>query len=221
MVAAGGAMKDAFGKVGKVSIKAMIPRLSKLFTKPAAFWEELAPEPGGVSALLPTVLVLVIAVGIANFLGGLILAIRMSAFFGTFLTIAIVGAAIQIGLGVLTWYVLALLINAFAGTFEGRRGMELATKVALGTLTPMWIGSLLTVTSVGGLRMLGVLAGFGYGVYVCWLGLQAIVEVPRQKAGGYTAAVIALLFVISGAFALIVGTITGCIAATAVASALS
>jgi hypothetical protein len=63
--------------------------------------------------------------------------------------------------------------------------------------------------------MLGSLAGLGYGAYFLYLGLPIMNGTPQEKATGYTAATIGIMFVISIVLAFVVACPASCLVASA------
>ncbi|MBW2734856.1 MAG: YIP1 family protein [Deltaproteobacteria bacterium] len=207
--------------MGQFKLSKMIPRIKLMFSNPASFWDEMAGDQGGIKALLPTVLVFVSAVALAQFIGMMLMVLRsgLARVIHWFLLAGVIQLVLGVGLGVLAWYVLTVLITAFSKTFEATEGStENASKVAFGAMLPGWLGGLLNLTSVGALGGLGSIAGFGFGCYLMYVGLQRLVGAPQQKSAGYTAAVMAIYFFVMLVVFGIVGGITGCVTACGIAS---
>ncbi len=97
-------------------------------------------------------------------------------------------------------YILALLIDALATTFASTKNPVNALKVAVYSATPGWLAGLLQLFP-GALTMVAFLISL-YGVYLLYLGLQALMGTPKERALAYAAVVLLLGFLfllVSGA----------------------
>jgi hypothetical protein len=73
-----------------------------------------------------------------------------------------------------------------ARSFGGRRDFQNAFKLSVYSYTPVWLaGIFLLVPGLSFFAILGL-----YGVYLLWLGLPLLVDVPREKAPGFACAVV-------------------------------
>jgi hypothetical protein len=109
-------------------------------------------------------------------------------------------ALVNFVMGLLGLYVVGWIIDVLAPTFAGQRDRRQAVKTAAYVFTPAAIGSVFGLLGFG-LGTLLQLAAAIYGIYLLNLGLPVLMRSPREKAPGYTAAVIVcviLLFVVIG-----------------------
>jgi hypothetical protein len=109
-------------------------------------------------------------------------------------------ALVNFVMGLLGLYVVGWIIDVLAPTFSGQRDRRQAVKTAAYVFTPAAIGSVFGLLGFG-LGTLLQLAAAIYGIYLLNLGLPVLMRSPREKAPGYTAAVIVcviLLFVVIG-----------------------
>jgi hypothetical protein len=188
----------------------LIQRIFNITLKPSAEWPVIAAEPpslarvvvgcvlplAAIQSLLSFVKMTVIGVSVP-FAGN----IRMPV--GSSLSAALTGFVFAfIGL-----FVFALIINAWASFFGGRRSVGEALKVAAYAGVPAWLGSFFGVLPVLG-TLIGLLAAL-YALYVLYLGLPVVMRAPKEKALGYTFAVVCsgilLGLVIGAAFAAVGG----------------
>lgn len=108
-------------------------------------------------------------------------------------------ALVSFALGLLGLYVVGWVIDMLAPAFSGQRDRRQALKTAAYASTPAAIGAVFVL--LGRLGALLHLAAAICGIYLLYLGLPVLMRSPREKAVGYTAAVIVcavLLFVIIG-----------------------
>lgn len=202
----------AAGAAGEFKLSKIIPRVVKLFSDPRGFWQATAGEGGGVGPLLPAVIVFGTIAAAATALGSLLMTHSILGFILNF----VIGTALNVGL----WFLLSILINAFAKTFGGAPGMEGATKIAFGVALPGWVASVLNIIPVGIIKMLVMLAAFGYGCFLLYLGVQEVIATPKEKAIGYTATVMAIYIVSAFVLAAIVGVIVAAVAFAGVAASV-
>ncbi|MEO7115030.1 MAG: YIP1 family protein [Caldimonas sp.] len=189
---------------------ALVQRLLRITLQPKAEWPAIAAEPpslarvivgcvlplAAIQSLLSFVHMAVIGVGVP-FAGN----VRMPL--GSSLTTALMGFVFAfIGL-----FVFALIVNGWARFFGGRSDLGEAFKVAAYTSVPAWIGAFFGVLGALG-TLIGLLAAF-YSIYVLYLGLPVVMRSARERAVGYTVAVILtgmlLGLVVGGVFAAVGG----------------
>jgi hypothetical protein len=193
----------------------MIQSLVKLFTNPQEYWREAVTEPGDIKALLvPKMAILAAIPAVAAFLG-LVFGFIRFGFLGAFVG-GLASMVLSYVMNIVMWVALGFIIDALAPSFGGQRDIGQSMKLATGTVIPMWLGSALSITSVGALGWLGWLAGLGYGAYALYLGLPVMNGTSREKAVGYTAASIGILFVVS----LVAGMLAACPASCLIRSSL-
>ena len=168
----------------------LIQRILNITLKPKAEWPVIAAEPPSMSrivvgcvvplaalqALLSFVHMAVIGVSVP-FAGNVRMPMASS------LTAAVMGFVFA----VIGMFVLAVIVNAWAPFFNGRRNLSEALKVAAYAAVPGWLGSFFVVLPFGSL--IGLLAGL-YAIYVLALGLPVVMRAPKERAVGYTVAVI-------------------------------
>lgn len=182
----------------------LIDRIKNIVLTPKTEWPIIAPEPTSIgqvytgyvmplSALAAAMSFLRMSViGVSLPFGG---AIRTPILAG--LTLAIVTFAFSL----LGLFLVALIINGLAPTFSGVRDQRQALKVAAYSFTPAYLGSVLALSPVLP-TLLQLLAGL-YGIYVLSLGLPVVMRAPREKAFGYTAAVVICTFLLGILFMLL------------------
>jgi hypothetical protein len=103
-------------------------------------------------------------------------------------------ACANFGFALLVIYLSGLIIDALAPSFAGQRNQRQALKTAGYAFTPAALSALF-----------GLLPGFGpllqllaclYGVYLLYLGLPVLMQSPREKVPGYTAAVVVCIILL-------------------------
>ncbi len=169
----------------------LIHRIVNITLKPQAEWPVIAAEPpsmgrivvgcvvplAAIQALLSFVHMAVIGISVP-FAGNVRMPMASS------LTAALMGFVFSI----VGMFLLALIVNAWAPFFNGRRSLAESLKVAAYAAVPGWIGSFFGILPVLGV-LIGLLAGL-YCIYVLYLGLPIVMRAPKERAVGYTVAVI-------------------------------
>ena len=83
-----------------------------------------------------------------------------------------------------TWvmvYLIAAVINFLAPRFGGTRNFASALKLSVYSHTPLWLaGVFLLIPGLNFLLILGV-----YGLYLLWVGLPVLMQVPDERAFPY------------------------------------
>ena len=212
----GGSASGAAAAMGSASAAAsswvqstapgFISRVKNIVLGPAAEWEAVAPESTSIAQLYTGYIVILAAlaavlafvrmsmIGVRLPLGGGVMRYPM----GSGMTTAVMSFV----LGLIGVFVVGLIINGLAGTFSAQRDQRQALKVAAYSLTPAFLSSILALSPVLP-TLLQFLAGC-YGIYVLYLGLPVVMRSPKEKAVGYTAAVVIctiLLGIVLGAVA--------------------
>lgn len=190
----------SFAAAGATAYTAPIPglnasgwmhRLVGITLSPKTEWPQIAAEPpspaqtmlgcvlplAAIQALLSLVHMAVIGVSVP--FGD---AVRMPL--GSSLAAAAVGFVVA----VIAVFVCAFIVNAWAPFFNGRRSLGEALKVAAYAGVPAWLGAFFGVFGMLG-TLIGLLAAL-YAIYVLYLGLPVVMRSARERAFGYTVAVI-------------------------------
>ena len=163
----------------------IVSRVKAILTTPKTEWPIIAAETTTVADLYKNyVLILAAIPAIAGFIG---MSIMLTGLFrvgiGAGLTFAILGYVMQL-VGV---YITGLIIDALAPTFGSVKDQMQALKTAAYSYTAYWVASIASIVPVlGGVI---VLLGLLYGLYLLYLGLQATMKTPADKAIPYTAVV--------------------------------
>ena len=179
----------------------IVERVKGICLKPTAEWGVIEQETTSTADLFKTYAIPLVAIGpIASFIGMSVVGISMGMFGTVRVPIGsgLVHAIVSFVLALVGVFVLAQIINALAPSFGAQKNPAQAMKVAVYSYTPAWVAGVVLI-----LPSLGILAiaGAVYGIYLFYLGLQQVMKCPKEKAVGYTAAVvgcaIALMIVLS------------------------
>jgi Yip1 domain len=174
----------------------LVERVKAILLSPKTEWQVIEGEPGDANYLFTNYVAILAAVpAVAAFLGYSIagLGIGRALVLAIFLYVVYCAA----------WYVEALVIDGLAPTFGGQKNFPNALKVAAYSSTAGWLAGIFQlIPPISVLSILGL-----YSLYLLWLGLPVLMKSPPDRATGYTAAVVVIMFVIM----LIIGFIVGMI----------
>jgi hypothetical protein len=186
----------------------LVERAKNIILTPKTEWAVVAGETTPNSQLiLGYVLPLAAVAALAGFIGMSLIGTTVP-FMGTMrfgVVAGLVGAIVAVVMAVVMVYVMGFIIDALAPSFGAQKGMSAAMRVAAYAYTPIWVlGVLKIIPVLGILVLLGVL----YAFYLLYLGLQAVMRAPAEKAIGYTVVVILVGIVVGVIIGWLVGMIT-------------
>jgi Yip1 domain len=174
----------------------LVERVKAILLSPKTEWQVIQGEPGDANYLFTNYVAILAAVpAVAAFLGYSFagLGVGRALFLAIFLYVIYCAA----------WYVEALVIDGLAPTFGGQKNFPSALKVAAYSSTAGWLAGIFQlIPPISVLSILGL-----YSLYLLWLGLPVLMRSPPDRATGYTAAVVVIMFVAM----LIIGFIVGMI----------
>jgi hypothetical protein len=180
----------------------LVERVKAILLTPKTEWPVIEGEPGDAKYLFTNYVAILAAIpAIAGFIGTSLIGF----------TVPTVGTIrIGIGLGILNAiftyvmafvisYLVALIADGLAPTFGGVKNFDNALKLTVYSYTPGWLAGIFTIVpALAFLSILGL-----YGLYLFWAGVPVLMKVPRERAIGYTAAVIVCAIVLAIVIALI------------------
>jgi hypothetical protein len=185
----------------------LIERVKGMILSPAAEWQSVAVEAASVKELYVGYNVPLSAIGpVATFLGLTIFGLGIP-FVGALrlsMTAALSQMIVSYIFGLVAVFLVALLIDFLAPKFGGESNPVQALKVAGYSSTPAWVAGILNLLPA--LSMLVLVASI-YSIYVLYLGLQVVMKAPKEKALGYSAAVIIISIVLGVVASAVVGRI--------------
>ena len=187
----------------------LIQRILNITVRPRSEWPVIAAEPPSMTRILVGCVMPLAAIqAVLGFIHRAVIGISVPFVGNVRMPVAssLTAAVMGFVFALIGMFVLALIVNAWAPFFAARRNLAEALKVAAYAAVPGWLGSFFGILPVLGV-LVGLLAGL-YAIYVLYLGLPVVMRGPKEKALGYTAAVILtgiLCGVVLGALAAAVG----------------
>jgi hypothetical protein len=172
----------------------LVERVKAILMSPKTEWPIIESEAGDAQYLFTNYVAILAAVpAVAALIGYTFAGMGMgrALVFAIFLYV-IYGAA---------WYVEAFIIDALAPTFAGVKNFNNALKASAYSSTAAWLAGIFQL--IPRLSVLGILGL--YSIYLLWLGLPVLMKSPADRATGYTAAVIVIMFVVMFVVMLVIG----------------
>jgi hypothetical protein len=174
----------------------LVERVKKILLQPQKEWEVISGEITNTAELYKNYIVLLAAIGpIASIIGMSVVGVSMP-FIGTYrlpLASTLGSAVVQYILNLIGVYVLALIIDYLAPQFSGEKNFNQSLKLAAYSFTAGWISSVFgIIPTLGPLMILGL-----YGLYLIYTGIPIMMKAPKEKALGYTVAVVIAAIIIA------------------------
>ncbi len=169
--------------------QALLHRVADILLRPAATWLQIDTEDGSPARLYLQYLVYLAAIpALAAFIG---LSLVGVGAFGVRIRVPIVAGLVNMVVGyvlsLIMVYAMALIANALAPRFGGRQNMGSALKlIVYGATAALLAGAFSVVPALG---MLGLVGGL-YSLYLVYLGVPVLVQVPQERALRYTGALL-------------------------------
>jgi hypothetical protein len=178
----------------------LVLRAGNILCRPRREWAVIAAEPRTIPGLYLGYVMIVAGLAIAGeFAAGLAAGIPPGMAVGT----ALSGYALALA----DIALLAAVASRLAPRFGGVADLRQSFKLAGFGCTPVWLGGLLL--PLPGIGRLFALAADLYGLYVYFLGIDALMQVPRGRRLGYFTMVLAATLILAAALALCFGVLIG------------
>jgi hypothetical protein len=181
-----------------INYAALVSRVIELLTDPKSTLATIRGEPDhGRDLVLRYVFLLALIPTFFGFLGNLL--------FGEGFLYSLVFSILMLGVFIGSVFVMGLMINTMAPSFGTVRNEGAAFKLIAYASTPVWVAGFLTL--VPSLAPVAVLVGFGYAIYLFYLGCQELMETPAEKAFRFSIATVGTWFAMVLVVALVVSQI--------------
>ena len=174
----------------------LVERVKGILLQPQKEWEVISGETTNTAELYKDYIILLAAIGpVASIIGMTIFGISMP-FIGTYrlpLTSSLSSAVVQYVLNLVGVYILALIIDYLAPQFAGTKDFNQSLKLAAYSYTAGWVtGVFAIIPALSPLMILGL-----YGLYLIYTGIPILMKSPKEKALGYTVAVVIAAIIIA------------------------
>lgn len=187
---------------------ALVERAKAILLKPAEEWPKIEAEPATTGEIFKTYVVPLAAIGpVCGFIGGQVFGYGAFGFsYRPGLMSGLGMAVVSYVMALVGLFVLMLIANFLAPKFGGNEDQTRAFKLVAYSMTAAWVAGVFgLIPALGFLSLAGL-----YSIYLFYVGASALMKVPKDKAGSYTAvtfvAAIILYFVVAGVTGAIAGT---------------
>lgn len=175
-------------------MKDIIERAKQIILKPNETWLVIKGETGSIQELfINYVAPLALIPAVATLIGLSIIGIRMPSGHlarAPFLE-AMIGGVLGYIFHLIGVYAGGWVVYFLAPYFDSKQDLTSSMKVVVYAMTPVWLVGVFSIfPGLGILQVLGL-----YGIYLLYLGLITILEVPHEKAVWFT-----ILMVITSLF---------------------
>lgn len=189
----------------QASSSGLVDRAKSIIMTPASEWPKIAAETKSPSEVLLQYALPLIAIGpVCTVIGSFLAPYNLG------LTYYLSTAVVSFVLAIVSLYLLSFIASFLSPRFGGKDDFASAFKLVAYSQTPGWLLGVLSllVFVAPVLGILGLLAL--YGLYLFYLGATPVMNVPQDKAVGYTVVTIIAAIVLY----IIVGAITASIVAS-------
>ena len=184
----------------------LVERAKNILLTPAKEWDVIKGEQLTIMDMFTKYAMILAAIpAIAGFIGYSVIGISYG--FGTFrvpIGTALVWAILQYILSLGGVFLIAFIMDALAPTFGCTKNLVAAVKIVVFSYTATWVAGILNI-----IPSLGILVGLAslYSLFLMYMGMQKIKEVPKDKLVGYFVVTIIAAVVVYFVISMIVGAI--------------
>jgi len=184
----------------------LVERAKNILLAPVKEWEVIKGENLTIVDMFTKYAMILAAIpAVAGFLGYSLIGISYG--FGTFrvpIGTALVWAILQYVLSLGGVFLIAFIMDALAPTFGCTKNLVAAVKIIVFSYTAAWVAGILNI-----IPSLGILVGIAsiYSLYLMYLGMKIVKEVPGDKLVGYFVATIIVAVVVFFVVGMIVGAV--------------
>jgi Yip1 domain len=177
-----------------MDLNLIVARAKAILLSPRTEWPLIAERPETIQSIYKSYLIVIAAIPA---LFGFVMMGGSS--FGLGLVLVAVRYAATLG----GLYLMALVTDALAPNFGGQKNRSGAFKLVAYSATAGLLAEAGVI--IPGIGLLIVVAGWGYTLYLFYLGLPSLMKVPEEKAPGY----MGLVFLATAVFVLIAAFVLG------------
>jgi len=184
----------------------LVERAKNIILTPAKEWEVIKGEQLTIVDMFTKYAMILAAIpAVAGFIGYSVIGISYG--FGTFrvpIGTSLVWAILQYVLSLAGVFLLAFIMDALAPTFGCSKNLVAAVKIVVFSYTAAWVAGALNI-----IPSLGILVSIAsiYSLYLMYMGLQKLKDVPQDKMVGYFVVTIIAAVVVFMLIGVIVGAV--------------
>jgi len=165
-----------------------LARAIAIVTRPTQIWPVIAAEETRSGAVFRSYVLPLALIGpLCGFIGGQLFG---TAAYGTLgkagVLSQLVGASVALVLALLCYLILTAIADSLSPRFGGNVAANAASRLIAYGSTPVWLSGLFSlVPSLAPLSILGL-----YSIVLIYKGVTPVMGVPKDRAGGYTIALV-------------------------------
>ncbi|HSQ35862.1 MAG TPA: Yip1 family protein [Candidatus Binatia bacterium] len=184
----------------------LVERAKNILLAPVKEWEVIKGENLTIVDMFTKYAMILAAIpAVAGFIGYSLIGISYG--FGTFrvpIGTALVWAILQYVLSLGGVFLIAFIMDALAPTFGCTKDLVAAVKIIVFSYTAAWVAGVLNI-----IPSLGILVGIAsiYSLYLMYLGMKIVKQVPGDKLVGYFVVTIIAAVVVFFVVGMIVGAV--------------
>ncbi|MCX6553791.1 MAG: Yip1 family protein [Candidatus Aminicenantes bacterium] len=184
----------------------LVERAKNILLTPAKEWAVIKGEQLTIVDMFTKYAMILAAIpAVAGFIGYSLIGVSYG--FGTFrvpIGTALVWAILQYILSLAGVFVIAFIMDALAPTFGCTKNLVAAVKIVVFSYTAAWVAGILNI-----IPSLGILVGIAsiYSLYLMYMGLQIVKDVPKDKMVGYFVVTIIAAVVVFVVIGMVVGAV--------------
>ncbi|MBN2399762.1 MAG: YIP1 family protein [Candidatus Aminicenantes bacterium] len=162
----------------------LVERAKKILLSPAKEWEVIKGENLTIVDMFTKYAMILAAIpAVAGFIGYSVIGISYG--FGTFrvpIGTSLVWAIMQYILSLGGVFLIAFIMDILAPTFGCSKNLVAAVKIVVFSYTAAWVAGILNI-----IPSLGILVGIAsiYSLYLMYMGMKIVKDVPNDKMVGY------------------------------------
>jgi Yip1 domain len=186
----------------------IIERVKEILIAPKQAWPVIASEETDTVSLYTQYIMILAAIqAVAGFIGMSLFGV---SFMGVSVRVPIMTGLLQMILGyamsLAVVYVVSMIANALAPSFGGQKNSMSALKLVAYSSTAAMLGGIFAI--IPALGILTLVAAL-YSLYLLFLGVPTLMQVPRGKALTYTAVLVVCAIVVGAVFGMLLGSFQG------------
>jgi len=159
-------------------------RAKTIILEPGKAWQAIAAEESTTEQIFRGYVLPFALIGpAAGFIGGRLFGTQTyGALASSGVVSQLVGAVVALVLTLVCYVLLSQIVSGLAPRFGGKTSSVAAAKLVAYSSTPIWLVGLFSIVPM--LAPLSLLAF--YSIYLAYRGVSPVMEVPAERAGGFT-----------------------------------
>ncbi len=204
-------MNHQYTQQAQTGSSGILQRIKGILLMPDQEWSLILTErPDTGAILLKYVLILALIPAIGLFVNVGLIGESMMGFMVRSISGGIMQGMIQLFTALASVFLLGHVVNYLAPQFSSEKDLGRSVQLIAYSMTPMWVlGVLYLLPSVSFLKMLVMILGGLYAIFLMYKGLPVIMKTPSDKIFGYLVVIVVAGFLVMLVVGLLLGLILG------------